>query len=230
MLRHIPLGRMLNLRDLGGYPTTDGKITAWERLLRGDVPQGFSEADVDWLLDRDVTTVIDLRHDEETAARPDELKFLPGFHYHHVSLAVHGLYPNSEADVGSGYFRMLDEKNALCAVMRLIAHAPGGVLFHCTAGKDRTGCVAALLLSLCGVGLTDILADYQVSETYIMELLRQMAARVPDMEAWLGRSKSEYMDECLRLLLEKYGSVPGYLLEAGLTEEELTLLRAKLLD
>lgn len=230
MLRHIPLGRMRNLRDLGGYPTADGKSTAWERLLRGDVPKGFCESDLDWLLDRDITTVIDLRHAEETENEPDELKFLPGFRYYHCSLSTGGLLPNCEEDIGAGYFRMLDEKSVLRDVMRLIAHAPGGVLFHCTAGKDRTGCVAALLLSLVGVGLGDVLSDYQISENYIRDLIRQLAAYMPDKAAWIGRSKSEYMDKCLRLLVEKYGSVPNYLLEAGLTEGELALLRAKILD
>lgn len=230
MLRHIPLGAMLNLRDLGGYTALDGKTTAWERVLRGDTPTGFTEADVEWLLDRDITTIIDLRHAEETEHRPNELKFIPGFAYHHFSLDADCMRPNSEEDVGKGYFRMLDQKENLCAVMRLIAHAPGGVLFHCAAGKDRTGCTAALLLSLVGVSHADILADYQVSETYIMEMVRQMSARAPEMAAYLGRSKSEYMDACLRLLTEKYGSVPAYLLAAGLTEAELALLRGKLLD
>lgn len=230
MLRHIPLGSMRNLRDLGGYPALDGKTTAWECVLRGDVPTGLTEQDVDWLLDRDITTIIDLRHEDETERQPNELKFLPGFRYHHCSLAVGGLLPNGEDDVAAGYFRMLDEKNALCEVLRIIAHAHGGVLFHCTAGKDRTGCVAALLLSLAGVGLIDILADYQVSETYIRDVVRQMVARMPDKAAWLGRSKSEYMDDCLGLLLGKYGSVPAYLKAAGLTDGELTRLRGKLLE
>lgn len=229
MLRRIPLGTMHNLRDLGGYAAAGEKVTAWERLLRGDVPRGLSEADVDWLLDRDVTTVIDLRSTEETAHRPDELKFLPGFFYHHHPL-LGSRPPSHEEEVGTLYFRMMDGKETMAAVLRLIAHAPGGVLFHCTAGKDRTGCVAALLLGLAGVEQSDILADYQVSETYIMPVIRRMAERIPDMAAWMGRSKREYMETCLNLLLEKYGSVTGYLLEAGLTDEEVGLLRDKLCD
>lgn len=228
MLRRIPLGTMHNLRDLGGY-AAGGKVTAWERLLRGDVPRGLSEADIDWLLDRDVTTVVDLRSAEETAHRPDELKFLPGFFYHHHPLLGSGP-PSREEDVGALYFRMMDGGESMAAVLRLIAYAPGGVLFHCTAGKDRTGCVAALLLALAGVEQSDILADYQVSETYIMPVIRRMAERIPDMAAWMGRSKHEYMETCLKLLLEKYRSVTGYLLAAGLTEEELSLLRDKLFD
>lgn len=230
MLRRIPLGKMNNLRDLGGYPAGDGGTTVWERLLRGDVPTGFSEEDIDWLLERDITTVVDLRHDDETEYRPDELKFIPGFTYHHCNLAGGGLLPNSEADVAAGYFRMLDEKNGVAEALRAIAGAPGGVLFHCTAGKDRTGCIAALLLSLAGVSRADILADYQVSETYLASLLHRMRERAPELAAFLGRSKSEYMEGCLNLLTEKYGSVPEYLRSAGLTEAELERLRNKLLN
>ncbi len=228
MLRRIPLGNMRNLRDLGGYAAGNGTIL-WERVLRGDLPRGLTEADVDWLLDRDITTVIDLRGDEELEHRPDEFKFLPGFHYHHLPLMGEHI-PQQEEDVGKGYFYMVDEGKRMAAVLRMIAHAPGGVLFHCAAGKDRTGCVAAVLLSLAEVERSDILADYQVSETYIMDVIRRMAGRIPDMAAWMGRSKSEYMETCLDLLWEKYGSVEGYLQAVGITEEEMALLRGKLLE
>ena len=67
MLRHIPLGQMYNLRDLGGYPVPGGGETAWERLLRGDNPEGLSQADLRWLLDRDITTVVDLRSGADQA-------------------------------------------------------------------------------------------------------------------------------------------------------------------
>lgn len=229
MLRRIPLGKMNNLRDLGGYPAANGEVTAWERCLRGDVPTGLSETDVDWLLDRDITTVIDLRHEDEIKYQPDELKFIPGFIYYHCNLAGGGLLPNCENDVAASYFRMLDEKNGVGEVLRMIARTPGGVLFHCTAGKDRTGCIAALLLSLAGVSRADILADYQVSETYLANLLSMMKERAPELAALWGRSKSEYMEGCLDLLADKYGSVLEYLKAAGLIEAELELLRNKLL-
>lgn len=68
MLRRIPLGNMMNLRDLGGYPLPGGGHTAWGRLLRGDNPLGLSEADAGWLLERGVRTVIDLRSDGSWSA------------------------------------------------------------------------------------------------------------------------------------------------------------------
>lgn len=229
MLRHIPLGDMMNLRDLGGYRAAGGQETKWERLLRGDVPSGFTEEDLLWLLDRNITTVIDLRSAPELARRGDQLATAPGFTYFHISLVGGENLPDLEESIPKGYFDMLDSKVCMGEILRTVAHAPGGVLFHCTAGKDRTGCTAALLLLLCGVEMVDVLADYQVSMTYIAPLIRRVRAELPSAPAYLGASKSEYMEGCIALLTEKYGTVENYLLAAGLTVEELELLRAKLL-
>ena len=230
MLRHIPLGRMYNLRDLGGYPVSGSGETLWEKLLRGDNPEHLTEEDLRWLLDRDITTVVDLRSEAETRRKPDQLASHPDFHYFHCPLLSEGDgMPNLETDVGQGYFRMLDGSDLVARAMRTVACAPAGVLFHCTAGKDRTGLMAALLLGLAGVERADLLADYQVSETYLAGIIRQIKTKVPTLPAFAGASKAEYLSDCLDLLEEKYGSVSGYLRAIGLTEEELTALRGKLL-
>lgn len=229
MLRHIPLGTMMNLRDLGGYPTADGRETKWERLLRGDQPATLTDSDLCWLLDRNITTVVDLRSEGEMLHGPDPLASAQGFAYFHCPLSGGGFMPNLEDDVGKGYFTLLDEGNRMRAVMRRIAAAPGGVLFHCSAGKDRTGCTAALLLLLAGVSMPDVLADYQVTETYIMEFIKLLKAEEPDSPAFWGQSRPAYMERCIGHLLEKYGTVAGYLRAIGLTEAELDHLSAKLL-
>lgn len=229
MLRHIPLGEMNNLRDLGGYPAAEGRMTAWERLLRGDNPAGLSEADVAWLLERGITTVIDLRSAAELEQNPDQLSKTPGFRYFHAPMMDGDRMPNLEEDVGRGYFEVLDQMECAAAVLRLVAQAPGGVLFHCTAGKDRTGMTAALLLGLAGVSREDILADYQVSEIYLADIIRRIKTVVPDLAPFAGASKSEYLAGCLDLLEEKYGSISDYLRAIGLTEDELEALRRKVL-
>lgn len=230
MLRHIPLGRMYNLRDLGGYPTPGGGETAWEKLLRGDNPEHLTAEDLRWLLDRDITTVVDLRSEAEVVRKPDQLSSQLGFHYFHCPLLTKGDgMPNLETDVGKGYFRMLDGSTLVADALRTIAAAPGGVLFHCTAGKDRTGLIAALLLGLVGVERQDILADYQVSETYLADIIRQIKVKVPTLPAFAGASRAEYLNDCLDLLEEKYGSIPEYFRAIGLTVGELTALRRKLL-
>ena len=231
MLRRIPLGSMKNLRDMGGLPVPGGGCTAWERLLRGDNPENLSEQDLNWLLERNITTVIDLRSAPEVERHPDQLSGTPGFRYLHLPLVAGDKLPNTEADVGAGYFRALEIKDCIRDILRAIARAPGGVLYHCTAGKDRTGITAMLLYAVVGVERADILADYQVSETYLEELLRGIRAAMPtELAAFVGSSKPEYLEECMALTEQKYGGIPEYLRAAGLTEEELELLRAKLLD
>lgn len=229
MLRHIPLGRMNNLRDLGGYPGANGRITAWERFLRGDNPLGLEEPDIQWLLDRDITTVIDLRTPAEVERKPDQLSTVPGFHYRNCPLLEGEAMPNLADDVARGYFDLLSRGDLVRTAVSAVAAAPGGVLFHCTAGKDRTGLLSALLLSLAGVSRADILADYQVSETYLADIIRRIRTVVPDLAPFAGASKSDYLDGCLDLLEESYGSVPDYLRAVGVSEGELDALRDKLL-
>ena len=98
------------------------------------------------------------------------------------------------------------------------------------AGKDRTGCIAALLLALAGVDRLDILADYQVSELYIRPVIRWMRETRADLPAYVGSSKPEYLEDCLDRLEETYGSVAGYLRAIGLTETTLGKLKDKLLE
>lgn len=229
MLRHIPLGGMYNLRDLGGYPVPNGGETAWERILRGDNPENLTEEDFQWLLERDITTVVDLRSEAEVGYRPDQLSGVQGFCYLNCPLLETDRMPNLENDVGAGYFRVLEGRCRMVKALRAVAAAPGGVLFHCTAGKDRTGLMSALLLGLAGVGRVEILADYQVSEIYLADVIRQIKTKVPDLSAFAGASKAEYLDDCLKLVETKYGSIYGYLQAIGLTEEELIALRRKLL-
>lgn len=228
MLRRIPLGTMLNLRDLGGYPIAGGGCTAWGRMLRGDNPAGLSDEDLQWLLDREITTVIDLRSAGELERKPDQLSADPNFFYHHIPMVGGERLPNLEQDVGRSYFEMLERREAPARVLRAIAQAPGGVLFHCTAGKDRTGCTAALLLTLAGVGREDILADYQVTELYIRELVRKIQAFNRESAPFMGRSKVEYLEDCLSRLEEAHSSVLEFLRWLGLTGDELEAIRNKL--
>lgn len=230
MERRIVLGKMLNLRDLGGYPAGEGRTTRWGRLLRGDNPMGLSDADAAWLLDRGFTTVIDLRSPEEREHLPDELENRPGFSCHFIPMSGGEKLPNEEELIGLGYFRTLERKDRVRAVLETIAGAPGGVLFHCMAGKDRTGCIAALLLALAGVDRLDILADYQVSELYIRPVIRWMKETRSDLPAYVGSSKPDYLEDCLDRLEGAYGSVTDYLRAAGLSEATLDKLKDKLLE
>ena len=230
MERRIVLGKMLNLRDLGGYPTADGRTTRWGVLLRGDKPMGLTDADVQLLLERNITTIIDLRSPAEARQFPDELTACSDFSCHFIPMSTGEKLPNEEELIGLGYFRTLERKDTIRSVLETIADAPGGVLFHCMAGKDRTGCIAALLLTLAGVDRLDILADYQVSQTYIRPVIRWMRETRSDLPAYVGLSKPEYLEDCLERLEGAYGSVLDYLYAAGLTDPVLDRLKRKLLE
>lgn len=230
-MRRILLCGMENLRDLGGYPLAgrgSERFTRWGSLYRGDLPKQVTQADRQRLRELGITTVVDLRSKEEIERKPDPLAQELGIRYLHCPLAGDGRVPAPD-EVPLSYMEMADGTGQMAGALRAIAEAPQAVLFHCTAGKDRTGILAMLLLSLAGVAREDILADYQISETYLAEIIQLIQLRVPDLAAFAGQSRREYLEECMDLLLDKYGSVPDYLRAAGLTDGELETLRHKLL-
>ena len=226
-MRRIAIGGFRNLRDLGGYPYPAG-YTASLRYLRSDCPENLSQEELGQFQSWGITTIIDLRSEAEIARKPCAFAGVEGFQYHSIPLAGGGL-PDTEDDVAVFYYDMVEPPEKMKQVMKTIASAPDGVLFHCTAGKDRTGVTAALLLSLAGVGQQDILADYQVSYTYIKPLIDSMRVSSPDLPAFIGRSNPEYMEAFLTRFFQNYGSVEGYLTAIGLSQEEIAALRKKLL-
>jgi protein-tyrosine phosphatase len=228
-MKRYPLTHTMNTRDLGGYPLAGGGETRYGRMLRSDAPVAVSPQDEDLLLTLGVTTIIDLRHEEEIRRNPCALMGRPGFHYHNVPFHLGCDTLSSASQVGGSYFRMAEElSQAVAQVFRTMAAAPGGVLYHCTAGKDRTGVVSALLLDLAGVDRADIVANYQVSYTYLEDFIRQVCIENPDMPAFVGRSDPAYMKDFLDLLAQTYGNARGYLRRAGVSEEELSAVLEKL--
>ena len=228
MRRYILKGT-LNTRDIGGYPTGTGIFTQFGRFLRSDAPCELSDSDLELMCGMGITTVLDLRSAGEVSRRPSSFAADSRFKYHHLHLNDKLRELNGEEDIPVGYFRMVDESDTMCEIMKIIAAAPEGVLFHCAAGKDRTGCTAALLLDLAGVPLVDIIADYQVSETYIKVLWRKLQVEFPDIQKFFGQSRPEYIEGFMNRVYENYGGARELLLSAGVTEDELGKILEKLL-
>lgn len=227
MMRRINLEKTLNTRDLGGYPTASGAYTAYNRFWRSDIPYYLSDRDIELLREKDITTVVDLRSLMEVEETPCHLSKVPGFSYHHCPQVTK--MPESEEDVHRGYIEIVDDFSLFYPVMKAFADAPGGALFHCTAGKDRTGTTAALLLLLAGVAEADIIADYQITRTYIQPALEKMLDSEISYPAWAGSSKPEYMEAFLKRFIEKYHSVEEYLALIGLSAAEIDTIKGKLL-
>jgi len=236
--RHLPIKGTYNVRDLGGYATASGSQTQWRRLLRADALHRMDDAAVDALLDTGVTTVIDLRHGDELTHQPNPFAGHADVVYRNVSL-LEGLSPSlmGEGDVLLELYilALTQRQQALAEVLRIIADAPdGAVLFHCTAGKDRTGIVAALLLGAAGVDAEVIVEDYAQTAVMIAPILAEITAgavaRGAEAQSFqrLLASDPQTMAATLSFIDRDYGSVPAYLAHIGLDESTINRLRNRL--
>lgn len=236
---------VLNVRDLGGHPTEDGRETLYRRIVRADNVRRLSDEGWKTLADYGIRTILDLRTDEELAADPPaelpvdvlHVKFMDDTpeifeQAEAASLAA----PDLAAATRDVYLIFLEGFRANVArVIQTIVDAPeGGIVVHCAGGKDRTGLTVAILLRLAGVGLDEIAADYAISE----ERLR------PRHEQWLAAAADEAERERLRRITatpaaamvgvleeleRRYGSVEGYLRAGGAANDIGERVRARLL-
>jgi protein-tyrosine phosphatase len=254
--RILPLKTGVNFRDLGGYPTSDGHFTRWGRLFRAGSFSRLSDADRDYLGALSLKLVCDLRSDQETEQNPDVMP-APGVEYWH-----HPLFTHKESQDGVRRFLlslnnaeriknallesytldMIDRKGPLFGeILRRMAdsaHLP--MAFHCTAGKDRTGVTAALLLAVLGVPEDIIVADYSISNLYNATFrhalkdnsrgLRILRLTQDDLMPLL-LAHPDTMRGTLRHVREQYGSYESYLdAQAGVDAATVARLRGLLLE
>lgn len=237
MTIRIPLEGTFNTRDLGGYPTSYGVSTVWRRFFRSDDVVFVTEADIQLLQDIGVHKVIDLRASDELKERPNPLSEINSFEYTNISLVENlSEYRGTPIEqVTAEYlpllYRMILEKeqDALADALRAaIPETDKAVLFHCTAGKDRTGLMAMLLLGNAGVDDADIIANYEVTYTYISNnpYLKKYSHKIP---VHLVQSARETMVDTIAFIKEQYSSYSSYLRHIGLSAEETQTLREALL-
>lgn len=232
----LPLTGAHNVRDLGGYPTEDGKRTKYKAFLRGDSLNGLTGKDRAFLAEYGVTLVIDLRSSKETKMNPDhidkrEMEYLNVPLLDQIqSTLLKGKMPDDMSEMYIGLVE--NSKDGLKEVFTRMVNERGVILYHCTAGKDRTGIITMLLLKLAGVADDTVLADYAVSETYMKEtferqrkMVEAAGIKAPD---YVFRSKPEYMQKLMEHIAGKYGTAKGYLESLGLSEEEIGTLEGKI--
>lgn len=227
---------LLNARDLGGYPTTDRAVTRNRSLLRADDLAQLSPEGLRALAEYGIETVLDLRWPEEIAEAPSPVRRLPRVRYVSVSLLA-----DTPADWGSlgGYCAKEEWKCTVLERLRpqlkralsVIAEAgPGPLLFHCVAGKDRTGVIAALLLALADVVPAAIAADYAASTRNLRDAyLRRYPDGDPAAIVESVRCPEEAVYNMLGYL-ERAGGTRAYLGGIGLGAGEIARLRGRLRD
>lgn len=224
--RRIPLSSTYNTRDIGGYFAGDGYMTKWKVIIRSDVPAFLSERDINLLREYNLRLVIDLRAPDQINLKSSALMDVSGIEHTKCSFKNGNRTPKYKKDVINIFKELLSDYGNIAKIMRLIIRTDGAVLFHCTAGKDRTGVIIALLLSLAGVTKEDIVADYSMSYSYIRPIIRDIEKATSGLPEWYGITYPEIMEA----VLEYIGNSFDYLLNCGLTEEEIVKLKKHLLD
>lgn len=224
-MRRYDLFGCRNLRPVGGFPLPGGGQAAETGFYRADLPLCMGARETVFLKGRDICTVIDLRDRAEVGAKPDALRDCPLVRWYNIPLG--GIVPLEENGIAESYVAFLHNKPAMVEIMTLLGGG-GATLFHCAAGKDRTGVVAALLMWVAGAAYEDIAADYVVSETLIRPILEELRRARPDLPAFAGRSRGEYMAHFFRALTGEFPGPEDYFTWLGLGEEVLAALRRKL--
>jgi len=251
--RRITLEGAVNFRDIGGYPTVDGRLVRWGRVFRSDGLSRLTDADLVVLSRLGVRHVFDFRTHSEAADAPNRLPEAPPVVYRNLPVS-HGKFDFVQAvkrlkagDASwltpdfmlNGYLGSLSLHGMTWGrVIRHIAEtSDGSTVFHCTGGKDRTGACTALILLVLGVSEETVIADHQLSNRYIAELLpkiNQMLAAHgvdPDILMPYLTAPRECIIAFLDALNAQYGSAAAYLQEkGGVSAETLDQLRQNLLE
>ena len=245
--RWIELEGADNTRDLGGLAVAGGGRTRFRRLLRAGTLQDLTAGDVAYLTeDLGIRTVVDLRLTDEATREGSALSGIPAVRYFSLPLSSAGnvrsdiVADGAEMDIVGHYVALLESSAAnIVTAARIFADdGSGPAIFHCAAGKDRTGVLAAVVLDAAGVGREAIIADYALTG----QRMKQISARLlglatyRDMRA-LSRgvkgaatADEESMAAFLDELHRRYGSGAGYLTAHGLSDGDLAALRAALVE
>jgi len=239
-----------NVRDLGGLPTIDGSETRYGVLLRSDTLQHLTAAGLARLRDEfNLRTILDLRAVEEAAREGRGLLEFEPVEYHNLSfLTTRWVMPDDPTYDALVRTRISDDRvshyldyvrlagDAVATAVRLICDADNGpTLFHCAAGKDRTGVLAALVLTIAGVDREAIIADYVATNERI-HLIESRLSQLPSYQRGIQtraeadqlRVRAEVMAGFLEGVDTQWGSASAWAIQAGIPEDSLVSLRTRL--
>jgi protein-tyrosine phosphatase len=216
--RILPLEGASNARDLGGYATADGGHVKWSMIFRmGDLNE-LTDADLRYLEQIPIKTIIDFRDSSEIVSSPDKV---PASLVNQFSVPIqpgnvidfHRITPEVAPHILEDINKMLvtdfqSEYKAFFQILMNENNAP--LLFHCSAGKDRTGFGSVLFLASLGVDKETIIQDYLLSKKYVEEKYSDFVAANPVLEP-LMTVKREYIEAALDLIDKEYGGIGNYL-------------------
>jgi protein-tyrosine phosphatase len=230
--RHLKYSGTYNFRDTGGYPTHSGGATRWRTLLRSDSPHRLSEADRASLIEYGLRTAIDLRQAEELAEAPNVFAASAQVTYRHLPLLNDTpSMPEVLPTLVEIYRSILDDRSEQVGAALAALATPGALpaVVNCTAGKDRTGLIVALVLGLAGVPEETIVADYALSGACLAGVYLEEARRRAEAQGFsydlLVLCDPDFMRTTLAHLKTRYGSIEAYVRTTGLGDAEIDRLR-----
>ena len=220
--KRLELEGVYNVRELGGYPISVNAMTKWGVFLRSADLAEITENDVNLLFDYGIRTIINLKESVDETYNPNN-PIESDIRFRHIHIPLF-----------DDYEKMMDmaaEYNGSLYLATIKAFAPrikdiftsiakhiddGGILFHCFAGKDRTGIIAMLLLLLVQVSKLDILADYIVSAVYIRPLITKLNKSFEEIRIY-----PEEIELIMAEITNNYDGVENYLKSIGISSEDI---------
>jgi protein-tyrosine phosphatase len=246
--RGIKLEGAHNFRDLGGYPTKNGKQVKWGKIYRSADISKLTDADLTIMSDLNIKMVCDLRGDKEVEAAPDRLPVgtklirLPAGSENTGTANSYTKYmksPDSADSLLRSFYGRTDHLGKKYKPMfdELLELKPDhALMFHCAAGKDRTGVGAALILFALGVEEVSIYKDYEATNEFRKDHNAEFIAKLKDQgisekaAQSMMAAKSEYLKTTVDAITQKYGSMDNFLeKEMGLTTAKRAALQSKFL-
>lgn len=255
--RLLPLEGGRNFRDLGGYTTADGQTVRWGRLFRSGYMTGLTNADYDYLSAIGIKVVCDLRSKQERENEPTKWRANPGaryvsWDYESVSSGMEALFADgvptpqqTHEFMRDGYADIVyDQSDRYAVIFDELAAGNIPLAFNCSAGKDRAGMAAALILTALGVERDQIVHDYSLSETFVDYMAAFagpdidkdspyafLAQLPPEVLSPMLRSDPEFINTAFKTIETDHGSVMNFIrTELKVSDEELAAIRGALLE
>ncbi|MCR4776493.1 MAG: tyrosine-protein phosphatase [Saccharofermentans sp.] len=232
--------KLMNCRELGGMPLSDGKVFRTGVFIRSGSPERLTPEQVQEVKDYGVKAVVDLRAEAELKDFGNPFRNDPDVSFCFVSLFPGD--PNNLSDdlidfirtrhLGDYYVRICEDLGKdVIRVMRYLSASKGLTLYHCTHGKDRTGVITAILYLLAGASRENIIKNYKVSYNYLEKHLESRMQKMPDDMKHLLRSDEINMNIFLDYVDEKWsGNIANFLRANGMSDNEIDSLKAKCIE
>jgi len=242
MNRRIDLDGCFNFRDLGGYPTESGKRIRWRTMFRSDALHHLSAADADRVVDElAIGHIVDLRSTAELEAEGRGVLTRRTPSFHHLPLfdgdTSEGRAQAEEITLADRYFLMAEyARDPIARVIDTLAGSDTPAVYHCAAGKDRTGVISAILLGLLGVSDDLVVMDYAASQDQLDSIIERLMETEGYQEMFEQlppdtlHAQPETMISLLARVRDQYGDMTGYVRDIGVAEQAIDRLRARLLE